>query len=77
MMPRTTERRQLRRVPHLGGSVSVTPIRDQTGEQGETYSILWHSPGGNLRWLSPRIWSQESADVAAQVLSDFTGAVKR
>jgi hypothetical protein len=70
-------RHQFRRLPHLGGSVSVAPIRDRSGEQGESYSVSWHSPGGDLRWLSPRIASQESADVAALVLSDFTGAVKR
>jgi hypothetical protein len=64
-------------LPNLGGVVSVTPIRDRSGEQGETFSVSWHSPLGDLRWLSPRISSQESADVAAQVLSDFTGAVKR
>jgi len=68
---------QLRRVPHLGGIVSVTPIRDRSGEQGEAFSISWYSPGGNLRWLSPRISSQEIADVAAEVLSAFTGAAKR
>jgi hypothetical protein len=61
----------------LGGVVSLTPIRDRTGEEGESYSVSWHSPGGDLRWLSPRIPSQESADVAAQILSDFTGATKR
>jgi hypothetical protein len=55
----------------------VTPIRDRSGEQGEAFSVSWHSPGGDLRWLSPRIPSQESADVAAQILSDFTGAIKR
>ena len=68
---------QLRRVPHLGGLVTVTPIRDRSGEEGETFSVSWHSPAGDLRWLSPRIPSQESADVAALVLSDFTGASKR
>jgi hypothetical protein len=61
----------------LGGVVSLTPIRDRTGEEGESYSVSWHSPGGDLRWLSSRIPSQESADVAAQILSDFTGATKR
>jgi hypothetical protein len=68
---------QLRGAHRLGGIVSLTPIRDLTGEQAETYSVSWHSPGGDLRWLSPRIASHESADVAAQVLSDFTGAIKR
>jgi hypothetical protein len=61
----------------LGGVVSLTPVRDRTGEEGESYTVSWHSPGGDLRWLSSRIPSQESADVAAQILSDFTGATKR
>jgi hypothetical protein len=68
---------QHRRLPQLGGVVSVTPVRSRSGEPDESYSISWHSPGGNLRWLSPRIPSQESADVAAQILSDFTGAIRR
>jgi hypothetical protein len=64
-------------LPHLGGVVTVTPIRDRSGEQSESFSISWHSPGGDLRWLSPRIQSAESADAAAEVLRDFVGAVKR
>lgn len=71
------KRHQFRRLPHLGGSVSVTPLRDRSGEQGEAFSVSWHSPGGDLRWLSPRIASQESADVAATVLSEFVHGVKR
>jgi hypothetical protein len=71
------KRHQFRRLPHLGGSVSVTPCRDRSGEQDESYSVSWHSPGGDLRWLSPRIASEETADVAAQILSSFTGATKR
>ena len=61
----------------LGGVVSLTPIRDRTGEDGESFSISWHSPGGDLRWLSARIPSLEIANVAAQILSDFTGGTKR
>jgi len=72
-----TRRHQSHHVQQLGGVVSVTHVRDRSGEHDESYSISWHSPGGDLRWLSPRIPSQESADVAAQVLSDFTGAIKR
>jgi hypothetical protein len=65
------------RLPHqLGGVVSVTPIRDRSGEQDETFSVSWHSPLGDLRWLSQRIASQEGAEVAAEVLRDFV-AVKR
>jgi hypothetical protein len=60
-----------------GGLVSVTPIRDRIGEDGESYSVSWHSPTGDLRWLSPRISSPEVADAAAMVLSSFTGATKR
>lgn len=75
-MSRLAERRQLVRLPHLGGLVSVTPIRDRLGE-GEAYSVSWHSPAGDLRWLSPRIPSQEGAEFAALVLSNFTGASTR
>ena len=72
-----TRRIQPHRVQQIGGVVSVTLVRDRSGEYDESYSISWHSPRGDLRWLSPRIPSQESADVAAQVLSDFTGSIKR
>jgi hypothetical protein len=73
----SARRGQCHRVQQLGGVVSVTPVRDRSGEHDESYSISWHSPSGDLRWLSPRILSLESADVAAQVLTSFTGAVKR
>jgi hypothetical protein len=69
-------RHHQRRVPPLGGVVSVTPVRDRSGEHDESYSISWHSPSGDIRWLSPRIESEETADVAAQILSSFTGATK-
>jgi hypothetical protein len=72
---RNARHQQHRGAPRLGGVVSLTPIRDRTGEDGESYSVSWHSPGGDLRWLSPRIVSQESAEVALQVLSSFTGSV--
>jgi hypothetical protein len=75
---RVPRARHLRHMPHqLGGVVTVTPIRDRSGEQDEAFSVSWHSPGGDLRWLSPRIPSQESADAAAEVLRDFTGSVLR
>ncbi len=70
-------RNQLQRPLHLGGVVSVTPVRDRVGDEGEAYSISWHSPGGDLRWLSPRIHSQDVADAAAHVLSSFAGAIRR
>ena len=73
----SSRRGSLRGLPQLGGVVTVTPVRDRLGEGGETFSISWHSPGGDLRWLSPRMASQEAADAAADVLSSFTGAAKR
>jgi len=73
----SARRHQSHRVPQLGGVVSVTPVRDRSGEQSESFSISWHSPGGDLRWLSPRITSQEGADIAATVLSEFVRGVKR
>ena len=73
----SNRRHQSRSAPRMGGVVTVTPIRDRSGEQGEAFSISWHSPGGDLRWLSPRITSQEGADIAATVLSEFVRGVKR
>jgi hypothetical protein len=61
----------------LGGTVTVSNIRDQTGEGDEAFAVTWHSPGGDLCWLSPRIPSQEGADIAATVLSEFVGGVRR
>jgi hypothetical protein len=72
---RNSSARQLRGVPQRGGVVTVTPLRSRDGECEEAFSVSWHSPGGDLRWLSPRIQSQESADVAATVLADFVHAV--
>lgn len=69
-------RSQTSRIPHLGGVVTVTPLRSRDGEHEEAFSVSWHSPAGDLRWLSPRIASEETADVAAQILSSFTGATK-
>jgi hypothetical protein len=69
-------RRHRRQLQHLGGVVSVAPIRDRTGADEDSYSICWHSPGGDLRWLSPRIPSQEGAEIAAAVLSDFVRGAK-
>jgi hypothetical protein len=74
---RTDRRHQFHRLPRLGGVVSVTPVRSRDSEQGESFSISWHSPGGDLRWLSPRILSQETAEAAAEVLSAFIQAAKR
>jgi hypothetical protein len=71
------KRHQFRRLPNLGGSVTVSNIRDRTGEGREAYAISWHSNSGDLQWLSPKIASEDAADIAAQILSDFTGATKR
>jgi hypothetical protein len=73
----TGRRHQFRRLPHLGGSVSVSHLRDRAGEGDDAFAISWHSNSGDLCWLSPRIPSQESADIAAEILTSFTGAVKR
>jgi hypothetical protein len=72
---RNSSARQLRGVPQRGGVVTVTPLRSRDGEREEAFSVSWHSPSGDLRWLSPRIPSQESADTAAAVLADFTHSV--
>jgi hypothetical protein len=72
---RSNPARQLRSVPQLGGVVTVTPLRNRDGEQDEAFSVSYHSPRGDLRWLSPRIASQEGADTAAAVLADFTHSV--
>ena len=65
---------------HVGENVrrraeTVTPLRSRDGEREEAFSVSWHSPGGDLRWLSPRIPSQEGADTAAEVLASFTHSV--
>jgi hypothetical protein len=70
-----TNRTHRSRVPHLGGVVTVTPIRSRLSDDEAAFSVSWHSPGGDLCWLSPRIPNQESADVAAAVLAEFTHAV--
>jgi hypothetical protein len=62
------------RVPHLGGVVTVTPVRSRVPDEPAGFTVSWHSPGGDLRWLSPRIRSQENADVAADVLASFVQA---
>jgi hypothetical protein len=61
----------------LGGLVSVTPVRDRSGEGGEAFSVSYHSPGGDIAWLSPQIASEDQADAAARCLADFTGSVVR
>lgn len=60
-----------------GGLVSVTPVRDRSGEGGEAYSVSYHSPSGDLAWLSPRLASEDQADAAARCLADFTGSAVR
>jgi hypothetical protein len=68
-------RSQMSRIPHLGGVVTVTAIRDRQGENEAAFSVSWHSRTGDLCWLSPRIPSQEGADTAAACLASFTRAV--
>jgi hypothetical protein len=68
-------RHQHRSAPRLGGVVTVTPIRSRLNDGDGAFSVSWHSPGGDLCWLSPRIPSQESADVAAAVLASFTRSI--
>jgi hypothetical protein len=70
-------RNPLSGIRRSGGLVSVTPIRDRLGEGSETYSVAYHSPGGDLAWLSPRLSSEDQADAAARCLADFTGSVVR
>jgi hypothetical protein len=60
-----------------GGLVSVTHIRDRSGEGSEAYSVSYHSAGGDIAWLSPQLASEDQADAAARCLADFTGSVVR
>ena len=68
-------RHQSRSAPRTGGVVAVTPIRSRLSDEDSAFSVSWHSPRGDLCWLSPRIQSQESADAAATVLASFVHAV--
>jgi hypothetical protein len=65
------------RPQRLGGIVSLTPVRDRSGEGEEYFAISWHSPSGDLRWLSPKIPSEQAADIAARILTDFVGGTLR
>jgi hypothetical protein len=51
------------------------PIRSRLSDEDGAFSVSWHSPRGDLCWLSPRIPSQEGADTAAEVLASFTHSV--
>jgi hypothetical protein len=68
--------RHHRQPQQLGGSIVVSQVRDRTGEGQEAFAISWHSNGGDLEWLSPTIASEDAAEFAATVLSNFTGATK-
>jgi hypothetical protein len=61
---------------HLGGIVSLTRVRDRTGEDGDRFAVSWHSQGGELRWLSHAM-PEAVADVAAELLANFTGGLLR
>jgi hypothetical protein len=71
----SNRRHQSRSAPRTGGVVTVTAIRSRLSDEDSAFSVSWHSPRGDLCWLSPRIPSQESADAAATVLADFVHAV--
>jgi hypothetical protein len=70
-------RNQVSSIRRFGGLVSVTPVRDRLGEGNEAYSVSYHSPSGDIAWLSPQIASEDQADAAARCLADFTGSVVR
>jgi hypothetical protein len=59
----------------VGGIVTVTQIRNRISDDERAFTVSWHSPGGDLCWLSPRIPTEESADAAAEVLANFTQSV--
>ena len=68
---------QHRQLPqYLGGSVTVSHVRDRMGEGDEAFVISWHSKNGDLGWLSPSIASEDIADATATLLSEFTNGVK-
>jgi hypothetical protein len=71
----SNRRHQSRSAPRTGGVVTVTPIRSRLSDEDGAFSVSWHSPRGDLCWLSPRIPSQEGADTAAEVLASFTHSV--
>lgn len=71
-----TATRQRQRPQRLGGIVSLTKVRDRTGEDEDRFAVSWHSLGGELRWLSPTM-PEETADAAARILADFTGGILR
>jgi hypothetical protein len=76
-MAEYAHRNPLSGIRRCGGLVTITPIRDRLGEGSEAYSVSYHSPGGDLAWLSPRIASEDQADAAARCLADFTGSAVR
>ena len=61
---------------HLGGSITVSHVRDRTGEGNEAFVISWHAKNGDLGWLSPSIASEDIADATATLLSEFTNGLK-
>jgi hypothetical protein len=71
------KRHQPRSSHRVGGSVTMSRVRDRTGEDEEAFAIAWHSNGGDLRWLSPKIHSEEAAETALDILASFASATKR
>ncbi|WP_338692013.1 hypothetical protein V5279_37890 [Bradyrhizobium sp. 26S5] len=67
--------RSMRRLTRMGGTVRVTPIRSRLADEEPAFAVTWHSSGGELGWMSPRIHSEDAADAAAACLADFAHAV--
>jgi protoheme ferro-lyase len=55
----------------------MSRVRDRTGEGEEAFAVAWHSDNGDLAWLSPKIPSEEAAQIAADAIASFAGATKR
>jgi hypothetical protein len=71
------QRNPVSSIRHCGGLVTVTPVRDRLGEGSEAYSVSYHSPSGDLAWLSPPLASEDHADAAARCVADLTGSSVR
>ena len=61
---------------HLGGSASISRVRECAGEGDARFAIPWHSSNSDLRWLLPSISSEDLAHAAASVLLAFASVVE-
>jgi len=61
----------------LGGTVTVAPVRDRTGDGDTAFSVAFHSNRGDLLWISPRIATEDGAEIAANTLAAFIGGKVR